>query len=101
MPQPTSGLNGVVNGSSPTPSSGGSIGSSSTATTQLTAPLDDGGESSEHEAETRRRLAQEERVRDQELERQEKLRLEEILAMCAEYERQSHEEEKQKRKLQG
>lgn len=35
------------------------------------------------------RLAQEDRIRDQELERQEKMRLEEILAMCAEYERQS------------
>lgn len=35
------------------------------------------------------RLAQKDRIRDQELERQEKMRLEEILAMCAEYERQS------------
>ncbi|XP_031778572.1 pleckstrin homology-like domain family B member 1 isoform X2 [Nasonia vitripennis] len=41
------------------------------------------------EAEGRMRLAQEDRIRDQELERQEKMRLEEILAMCAEYERQS------------
>ncbi|XP_058807459.1 pleckstrin homology-like domain family B member 1 [Phymastichus coffea] len=40
--------------------------------------------------EDRRRQAQAERVREQEQKRQEKLRLEEILAMCAEYERQSH-----------
>jgi hypothetical protein len=43
----------------------------------------------EDEAEGRMRLAKQDRLRDQELERQERMRLEEILAMCAEYERQS------------
>lgn len=37
----------------------------------------------------RRKQAMEERLREQEIERQEKIRLEEILTMCAEYERQS------------
>ncbi|XP_076222620.1 uncharacterized protein LOC116433269 isoform X3 [Nomia melanderi] len=46
-------------------------------------------ENKRREAESRRKLAQEERLREQEVERQEKMRLEEILAMCAEYERQS------------
>lgn len=46
-------------------------------------------ENKRREAETRRKRAQEERLREQEVERQEKMRLEEILAMCAEYERQS------------
>lgn len=41
------------------------------------------------EAENRRKQAMEERLREQEIERQEKIRLEEILTMCAEYERQS------------
>lgn len=41
------------------------------------------------EAENKMKIVQEERVREQEIERQEKMRLEEILAMCAEYERQS------------
>ncbi|XP_076301088.1 uncharacterized protein LOC143219132 isoform X2 [Lasioglossum baleicum] len=46
-------------------------------------------ENKRREAENRRKLAKEERLREQEVERQEKMRLEEILAMCAEYERQS------------
>lgn len=46
-------------------------------------------ENKRREAETKRKQAQEERLREQEVERQEKMRLEEILAMCAEYERQS------------
>ncbi|XP_043280405.1 pleckstrin homology-like domain family B member 2 [Venturia canescens] len=41
------------------------------------------------EPERKRKLAQEERLREQEVERRERSRLEEILAMCAEYERQS------------
>lgn len=40
-------------------------------------------------AESKRRQVQEERLKEQEIERQEKVRLEEILAMCAEYEKQS------------
>jgi len=46
-------------------------------------------ENKRREAETKRKQVQEERLREQEVERQEKMRLEEILAMCAEYERQS------------
>lgn len=46
-------------------------------------------ENKRREAEAKRKQAQEERLREQEVERQEKMRLEEILAMCAEYERQS------------
>ncbi|XP_076651295.1 uncharacterized protein LOC143358214 isoform X2 [Halictus rubicundus] len=46
-------------------------------------------ENKRREAENRRKQAKEERLREQEVERQEKMRLEEILAMCAEYERQS------------
>lgn len=46
-------------------------------------------ESKRREAEGRRKRAQEERLREQEAERQERMRLDEILAMCAEYERQS------------
>lgn len=46
-------------------------------------------ENKRKEAETKRKRAQEERLREQEVERQEKMRLEEIVAMCAEYERQS------------
>ncbi|XP_025154972.1 uncharacterized protein LOC105187474 isoform X2 [Harpegnathos saltator] len=49
----------------------------------------DAQENKRREAEARRKRAQEERLREQEVERQEKMRLEEILAMCAEYERQS------------
>lgn len=40
-------------------------------------------------AENRRVQAQEDRIKEQECEKQEKIRLEEILAMCAEYEKQS------------
>ncbi|XP_020286149.1 pleckstrin homology-like domain family B member 2 isoform X2 [Pseudomyrmex gracilis] len=47
-------------------------------------------ENKRREAETKRKQVQEERLKEQEVERQnEKMRLEEILAMCAEYERQS------------
>lgn len=42
------------------------------------------------EPERKRKLAQEERLKEQEVERRERSRLEEILAMCAEYERQSN-----------
>ncbi|GLH11931.1 uncharacterized protein GBIM_16634, partial [Gryllus bimaculatus] len=44
------------------------------------------------EAESRRRQAQAARLREQEAERQERARLEEILALCAEYERQAQSE---------
>ncbi|XP_012277170.1 pleckstrin homology-like domain family B member 1 [Orussus abietinus] len=46
-------------------------------------------EKKRQEAERRRERAQEDRLREQEVERREKSRLEEILAMCAEYERRS------------
>ncbi|XP_066594056.1 uncharacterized protein [Prorops nasuta] len=48
-----------------------------------------GAENKRRETEMKRKQAQEERMREQEVERLEKMRLEEILAMCAEYERQS------------
>ena len=46
-------------------------------------------ENKRREAEKKRKVVQEERLKEQEVEKQEKMRLEEILAMCAEYERQS------------
>ncbi|KAL1516913.1 hypothetical protein ABEB36_000745 [Hypothenemus hampei] len=46
--------------------------------------------SRKHEAEIKRNQAQRDRIKEQELEKVEKQRLEEILNMCAEYERQSH-----------
>lgn len=68
---------------SPTPSVGSACSLEESRERQADA------ESKRWEAETRRKRAQEERLREQEVERQEKMRLEEILAMCAEYERQS------------
>ncbi|XP_046628300.1 pleckstrin homology-like domain family B member 1 [Neodiprion virginianus] len=68
---------------SPTPSAGSGCSIEELRERQIDA------ENKRKEAESRRRQAQEERMREQEVERQEKLRLEEILAMCAEYERQS------------
>lgn len=44
------------------------------------------------EAENMRIQAQKDRFREQEIEKQEKMRLEEILVMCAEYERQNNQE---------
>ncbi|KAK0170033.1 hypothetical protein PV328_010646 [Microctonus aethiopoides] len=46
-------------------------------------------ENKRKEAENKRKIVQEARIQEQEIERQEKIRLEEILAMCADYERQS------------
>lgn len=68
---------------SPTPSAGSGCSVEESRERQADA------ENKRREAETRRKRAQEERLREQEVERQEKMRLEEILAMCAEYERQS------------
>ncbi|XP_072752637.1 uncharacterized protein [Anoplolepis gracilipes] len=68
---------------SPTPSVGSSCSLEELRERQADA------ENKRREAETKRKKAQEERLREQEVERQEKMRLEEILAMCAEYERQS------------
>ncbi|XP_063980545.1 pleckstrin homology-like domain family B member 1 isoform X1 [Diachasmimorpha longicaudata] len=68
---------------SPTPSVGSGCSLEELRERQIDA------ENKRKEAECRRKLAQEERVREQEIEKQEKMRLEEILAMCAEYERQS------------
>ncbi|XP_029160159.1 pleckstrin homology-like domain family B member 2 isoform X2 [Nylanderia fulva] len=68
---------------SPTPSVGSSCSLEELRERQADA------ENKRREAETKRKQAQEERLREQEVERQEKMRLEEILAMCAEYERQS------------
>lgn len=68
---------------SPTPSVGSSCSLEELRERQADA------ENKRKEAETKRKQAQEERLREQEVERQEKMRLEEILAMCAEYERQS------------
>lgn len=68
---------------SPTPSIGSSCSIEELRERQADA------ENKRREAESRRRQAQEERLREQEIERQEKMRLEEILAMCAEYEKQS------------
>lgn len=48
------------------------------------------------EAEIRRNQAQRDRIKEQETERAEKQRLEEILNMCAEYEKQSQQTEKSK-----
>ncbi|XP_011300680.1 pleckstrin homology-like domain family B member 1 isoform X2 [Fopius arisanus] len=68
---------------SPTPSVGSGCSLEELRERQIDA------ENKRKEAECRRKLAQEERVKEQEIEKQEKMRLEEILAMCAEYERQS------------
>lgn len=68
---------------SPTPSIGSNCSMEELRERQIDA------ENKRKEAEARRRQAQEERLREQEVERQEKMRLEEILAMCAEYEKQS------------
>ena len=68
---------------SPTPSVGSGCSLEELRERQIEA------ENKRREAENRRKQAQEERLREQEIERQEKMRLEEILAMCAEYERQS------------
>ncbi|KAG7198663.1 hypothetical protein KM043_006018 [Ampulex compressa] len=68
---------------SPTPSTGSGCSLEEFRERQIDA------ENKRREAESRRKQAQEERLREQEVERQEKMRLEEILAMCAEYERQS------------
>ncbi|KYN16787.1 PREDICTED: pleckstrin homology-like domain family B member 1 [Trachymyrmex cornetzi] len=68
---------------SPTPSVGSNCSLEELRERQVDA------ENKRREAETKRKQAQEERLREQEVERQEKMRLEEILAMCAEYERQS------------
>ncbi|XP_050312235.1 pleckstrin homology-like domain family B member 1 isoform X2 [Anthonomus grandis grandis] len=48
------------------------------------------------EAEIRRNQAQRDRIKEQELEKAEKQRLEEILSMCAEYERQSSQSSSEK-----
>lgn len=69
---------------SPTPSTGSGCSLEELRERQLDA------ENKRREAENRRKQAQDERVREQEQEKQEKMRLEEILAMCAEYERQSN-----------
>ncbi|XP_024947691.1 pleckstrin homology-like domain family B member 2 isoform X2 [Cephus cinctus] len=68
---------------SPTPSTGSGCSIEELRERQADA------EHKRKEAENKRKLAQEERLREQEVERQEKMRLEEILAMCAEYEKQS------------
>lgn len=68
---------------SPTPSNGSGCSLEELRERQYEA------ESKRREAESKRKIAQEERVKEQEVERLEKMRLEEILAMCAEYERQS------------
>lgn len=68
---------------SPTPSTGSGCSLEELRERQIDA------ENKRREAENKRKQAQEERLREQEVERQEKMRLEEILAMCAEYERQS------------
>ncbi|XP_076619944.1 uncharacterized protein LOC143341138 isoform X2 [Colletes latitarsis] len=68
---------------SPTPSMGSGCSLEELRERQIDA------ENKRREAEYKRKQAQEDRLREQEMERQEKLRLEEILAMCAEYERQS------------
>lgn len=68
---------------SPTPSVGSGCSLEELRERQIDA------ENKRREAENKRKRAQEERLREQEIERQEKMRLEEILAMCAEYERQS------------
>lgn len=68
---------------SPTPSIGSGCSLEELRERQIDA------ENKRREAENKRKQAQEERLREQEVERQEKMRLEEILAMCAEYERQS------------
>lgn len=68
---------------SPTPSTGSGCSLEELRERQVDA------ENKRREAENRRQQAQEERLKEQEIEKQEKLRLEEILAMCAEYERQS------------
>ncbi|XP_015429767.1 PREDICTED: pleckstrin homology-like domain family B member 1 [Dufourea novaeangliae] len=68
---------------SPTPSTGSGCSLEELRERQIDA------ENKRREAENRRKMAQEERLREQEVERLEKMRLEEILAMCAEYERQS------------
>lgn len=68
---------------SPTPSTGSGCSLEELRERQVDA------ENKRREAENRRKQAQEERLREQEMEKQEKLRLEEILAMCAEYERQT------------
>ncbi|XP_054006492.1 homeobox protein 2-like isoform X4 [Hylaeus anthracinus] len=68
---------------SPTPSVGSCCSLEELRERQIDA------ENKRREAEHKRKQAQEDRLREQEVERQEKLRLEEILAMCAEYERQS------------
>ncbi|XP_029052239.1 pleckstrin homology-like domain family B member 1 isoform X1 [Osmia bicornis bicornis] len=74
---------GFVRVKSPTPSIGSGCSLEELRERQIDA------ENKRREAESRRKQAQEERLREQEIERQEKMRLEEILAMCAEYERQS------------
>nr|XP_003706315.2 PREDICTED: pleckstrin homology-like domain family B member 1 isoform X1 [Megachile rotundata] len=74
---------GFVRVKSPTPSIGSGCSLEELRERQIDA------ENKRREAENRRKQAQEERLREQEIERQEKMRLEEILAMCAEYERQS------------
>ncbi|XP_033210350.1 uncharacterized protein LOC117168730 isoform X2 [Belonocnema kinseyi] len=68
---------------SPTPSTGSGCSLEEFRERQVDA------ENKRRVAENRRQQAQEERLKEQEIEKQEKLRLEEILAMCAEYERQS------------
>lgn len=73
----------VVRVKSPTPSTGSGCSLEELRERQVDA------ENKRREAENRRKQAQEERLREQEMEKQEKLRLEEILAMCAEYERQT------------
>lgn len=68
---------------SPTPSVGSNCSLEELRERQVDA------ENKRKEAETKRKQAQAERLREQEVEKQEKMRLEEILAMCAEYERQN------------
>ncbi|CAK9803812.1 Pleckstrin homology-like domain family B member 1 (Fragment) [Anthophora quadrimaculata] len=68
---------------SPTPSTGSGCSLEELRERQIDA------ENKRRDAENKRKQAQEERLREQEVERQEKMRLEEILAMCAEYERQN------------
>ncbi|XP_076176704.1 uncharacterized protein LOC143151465 isoform X2 [Ptiloglossa arizonensis] len=78
--EPKRGLGRVK---SPTPSIGSGCSLEELRERQIDA------ENKCREAEHKWKQAQEDRLREQEVERQEKMRLEEILAMCAEYERQS------------
>lgn len=75
---------------SPTPNNGSSCSLEELKERELEA------ENKKKEAQSMKKQAQEDRFREQEIEKQEKVRLEEVLAMCAEYEKQSgHEKPRQ------